>query len=418
MARKCTALRERASTIRDMIAAALTTSHHDLAMSSSGRYRRRNWGSTGMRFVPSDVSQCVCFPGHVIPNFFPSLDCANSEGVAETVHHYNIMCALVDKCSRIICMTQDREPQDVDLKGLLRDLTSPRDRITAHPAFVALEAEQKIQIWKSQIDTLDLMKQPGTVVQLNMGEGKTQVIIPLLVLRALVAEHQTPQIVLLSSLLSEAQLNYERTLMFSGFQIPLLQRPFQRDRQVTAANLAQFDRTLAYFGGKAVVLLSREHYASLLLKCRVDPGREIPLRSRFPMATFLDEVDELLSPAFRLVYSVNASQPLPESEVRTTTIYAVLRLVAELVPNWVESGVATMSPADAEHFATTGAYPNFEMLPDDELPGDFDFCEHVFDSIRSSLEFHFLGAHLIAARDFICDPRVGEDDARPHIGDL
>ena len=42
----------------------------------------------------------------------------------------------------------------------------------------------KTQIWKPQYETFKLLNSstPGTYTQLNMGEGKTQVIIPMMVL--------------------------------------------------------------------------------------------------------------------------------------------------------------------------------------------------------------------------------------------
>ena len=42
----------------------------------------------------------------------------------------------------------------------------------------------KPQIWRAQFETYQLLSQSptGTFTQLNMGEGKTQVIIPMMVL--------------------------------------------------------------------------------------------------------------------------------------------------------------------------------------------------------------------------------------------
>ena len=49
---------------------------------------------------------------------------------------------------------------------------------------MCFEAEMKIQIWKSQYETFCLLYEDKQVAtQLNMGEGKTQVIIPMLILQ-------------------------------------------------------------------------------------------------------------------------------------------------------------------------------------------------------------------------------------------
>lgn len=62
----------------------------------------------------------------------------------------------------------------------------------------------KIQIWPSQLETYDnLMKgtSNGPFCQLNMGEGKTQVIIPMIVLNTIFNKNDTlPRINLLTSL--------------------------------------------------------------------------------------------------------------------------------------------------------------------------------------------------------------------------
>jgi len=54
-----------------------------------------------------------------------------------------------------------------------------------------------------------------------MGEGKTQVIIPLMILDAIYEKKKCiPRINLLSSLIDEARGNYFRFLSVTGFQIP------------------------------------------------------------------------------------------------------------------------------------------------------------------------------------------------------
>ncbi len=53
-----------------------------------------------------------------------------------------------------------------------------------HPRWLALEVDGQLQIRPAQYTIArHLMKQPGDVVQLNMGEGKTRVILPMLALQ-------------------------------------------------------------------------------------------------------------------------------------------------------------------------------------------------------------------------------------------
>lgn len=61
----------------------------------------------------------------------------------------------------------------------------------------------------------------GPYCQLNMGEGKTQVIIPMIILNTIFDKVDTlPRINLLSSLYEEARGNMFRFLSATGFQIP------------------------------------------------------------------------------------------------------------------------------------------------------------------------------------------------------
>ena len=64
-----------------------------------------------------------------------------------------------------------------------------------------------------------------------MGEGKTQIIIPMIVLWKLYnpAQRQTPRINLLSSLFEEARANFFRFLSVTGFKVPGCQLPFTRE---------------------------------------------------------------------------------------------------------------------------------------------------------------------------------------------
>jgi hypothetical protein len=56
-------------------------------------------------------------------------------------------------------------------------------RVNDHPAWLVFEMEAGLQIRPAQHKVAEhLMGHPGSVVQLNMGEGKTRVILPMLIL--------------------------------------------------------------------------------------------------------------------------------------------------------------------------------------------------------------------------------------------
>lgn len=61
----------------------------------------------------------------------------------------------------------------------------------------------------------------GPYCQLNMGEGKTQVIIPMIILNTIFnRKNSLPRINLLTSLYEEARGNMFKFLSVTGFQLP------------------------------------------------------------------------------------------------------------------------------------------------------------------------------------------------------
>lgn len=56
--------------------------------------------------------------------------------------------------------------------------------VTQHPKWLVFEVEGQLQIRPAQYDIAQhLLTHPGAIVQLNMGEGKTRVILPMLALQ-------------------------------------------------------------------------------------------------------------------------------------------------------------------------------------------------------------------------------------------
>lgn len=91
-----------------------------------------------------------------------------------------------------------------------------------------------------------------------MGEGKTQVIIPMIILNTIFSKNQSlPRINLLSSLYEEARGNMFRFLSVTGFQIPGFEIPFTRKVQLNIHNIYAIRDLMNCFSGKAYVLVNR-----------------------------------------------------------------------------------------------------------------------------------------------------------------
>ena len=131
----------------------------------------------------------------------------------------------------------------------------------------------KIRIWLSQYDTYHHLRysQSGSVSQLNMGEGKTQVIIPMIVLDNLYDDkykHPISRINILSSLFKEAEANYFRFFSVTSFRIPIFSWHFNRDVNVNQENINKIKFMIYLLKKKMILLMDRESCLSMTLKIR------------------------------------------------------------------------------------------------------------------------------------------------------
>ncbi|KAF0718113.1 hypothetical protein As57867_001892, partial [Aphanomyces stellatus] len=113
---------------------------------------------------------------------------------------------------------------------IIRELQTERTwRVDTYPHWLVFEVEGSLQIRPEQTTiALHLLNEPsGTLCQLNMGLGKTRVILPMLVLQY-VAQGEIPRVHLLSSILHEALDFLHLYLTASTLGIRLVEQPFHR----------------------------------------------------------------------------------------------------------------------------------------------------------------------------------------------
>lgn len=102
-----------------------------------------------------------------------------------------------------------------------------------------------------------------------MGEGKTQTIIPMIVLATIYKnKDKIPRINCLSSLYSEVYSNFYRFLSITGFKIPILELPFERGIQLTSEKIKVIRRSFLKFYPKMLILLDQSSSHSMILKQR------------------------------------------------------------------------------------------------------------------------------------------------------
>lgn len=163
------------------------------------------------------------------------------------------------------------DSDQIDKVLLKREISSPRKPIEENLPWLCFEAEMKSQIWKTQYETYRLLssEDSGVFTQLNMGEGKTQVIIPMMVLNEIYNRKKfLPRVNILSPLYSEAQENYFKFLSITGFRINIIPLYFNRTVDVSELSINKIQYAIDLFHKKSLFMIDRDSSLSMILKIR------------------------------------------------------------------------------------------------------------------------------------------------------
>jgi len=204
-----------------------------------------------------------------------------------------------------------------------------------HVPWLILELEMNITIREIQVEVARHMTQHQHIVmQMNMGEGKTSVIIPML---AVSASSDLVRIIVLKSLFP---MNYQSLRYKLGGLLNRRILPFscRRDMNFNRIHVDHiFDRFRQALTNRDVIITSPEDILSFELltidKCRrneFDIGRimlSIRSWSKNYIRDVLDESDEILHVKYQLIYSIGAQQQVDGGMERWKTIQFVLDLV-------------------------------------------------------------------------------------------
>lgn len=240
-----------------------------------------------------------------------------------------ILCVLEDKLQRIL----ELDPTKDELL-LLDELQCVREWTpTSHPRWLAFEVEQQIQIRPDQYRTVQLLlKNPGTMVQLNMGKGKTRVLVPMLVLEwATKAQSLTTRLNVLPAIIHETVAYFRNVLMASTQYIRIYTLPFHRRIPLDKSNsdVIADEIVRCCEDPSGIMVVAPQHRNSLLLKVHeadVDVNR-LKLRMR----DVLDESDAILHHEFQLVYALGTQIPLPDGPSRWKSIEALLKITSSVL---------------------------------------------------------------------------------------
>ncbi|CAF3943565.1 unnamed protein product [Rotaria sordida] len=298
-----------------------------------------------------------------------------------------------------------------------------------HVPWLILELEMNITIREIQVQVARHMIQPmlnennasvrNIVMQMNMGEGKTSVILPMLALSLCSSSSSLVRIIVLKALFP---MNYQSLRYKLGGLLNRRVMPFacRRDMNFSYAQVNKiFDRLKQGLHTLDVVLTSPEDILSFDLltidKCRrqeFDTGRSM-LSIQSWMKTFvrdvLDESDEILHVKYQLIYSIGRQQQVDGGVERWKTIQYVLNLVKQHAAN-----IAQQYNDDVYYKAAERqrSFPEFRLLnhrPFQEL------CRRIASDWINQKSYRQLDQQLILS--FILDTNSsinGLVDQFPH----
>jgi hypothetical protein len=279
----------------------------------------------------------------------------------------------------------------------MKELTSHRSWDTNnHPYWLVYEAEQRIRIRPEQFQVANhLINNNGHVIQLNMGLGKTRVILPMLILYYSYQNsyRHIPRLHILSTLLGEVCDHFYSTLGASVLRGRLFTLPFRRDVELNSQRVQSILDVVSHCRQeRGFFVVAPEHRLSLELKVKelqLDGQQEISKSLGRVVSScwqdVYDEVDEILHHRYQLVYSIGAVNPLPDMIYRWMAAQALLKLLRSKTCQ-INGIVVVMKDKERESFPWITVEDNVDR-------GDFarKMTGYLFD--QPPVEFAWLTNH-------------------------
>ncbi|KAM3474189.1 hypothetical protein MY8738_008005 [Beauveria namnaoensis] len=250
-----------------------------------------------------------------------------------------------------------------DLLNELKTIGRYRYDDSLFPDAVLLEIEQDVCLRSNQLEIARQMRDrprgENAVMQLNMGEGKSSIIIP--ILSASLAQGKTLVRVFAGRHQSKQMMDTLITAMGGLMDRPVLCMPFNRDSKLSAKSILKVKESLLdCVNNGGVLLLQPEHHLSLLLSTSLN---EEPAATKNYVSLLkyinttsrdiIDECDELLSPTYELLYTIGTPGPIDLAPDRWLLIQGLL----EQVKNYSNPKSNIITP-DQVLYQTNLEYPD------------------------------------------------------------
>ncbi|CAE7560992.1 unnamed protein product [Symbiodinium sp. CCMP2592] len=293
-----------------------------------------------------------------------------------------------------------------------------------HPEWLLFEIDNDVCIREEQVLVAQKMMSGGSeadncLVQLNMGEGKTSVIVPLLI-AALADKCNLLCITVLSSLRHSNAADWQLKLGgLLGHRIyPLFCR---RDLKMEAAEASALYKLLDNIRLRGhVVVTVPEHRLSLENKALelAKTGNLLASQQLHDVLSLmkehkrdvLDESDEILHPKNQLIYTLGSQQDLDGERLRWRLASAVLARVA-----WRAEELARMFGSDEVEYVPGTPdfeFPSFRLLQSaarqaDQRSAYHQLCEWIVEDLIAEdthLHLQLRGAELEAFKESALSP--------------
>ncbi|KAK1708175.1 uncharacterized protein BDZ83DRAFT_768810 [Colletotrichum acutatum] len=281
---------------------------------------------------------------------------------------YGIAVTQLQRAERMLASSGDAVALTNDLRNSGHSNWSPED----HPDTLLLEIDNGIIVRDVQARIAGQMRDPpagqNAVMQLNMGEGKSSVILPAVIAdtangsqmpRAIVAKAQSKQM---------AQM-LDATLGGGLIQRQVFHMPFSRALNIGLSE-AKTIHTLfkRCMKSKGVLLIQPEHILSFQLMGvetaiagKADISQSL-IRSQHFLDKFsrniVDESDENFNVKFELVYTMGSQQPVEHSPNRWVCIHEVLGVMRRFLPAAREADPTSIEVSSCRN----GRFPRTRIL--------------------------------------------------------
>ncbi|KAJ0123975.1 hypothetical protein J7T55_012448 [Diaporthe amygdali] len=292
-----------------------------------------------------------------------------ADGWKECIVKYALALAAMQRAERLIKLTENQD--------LVNELQNPGHQNwdpAKHPESLLMEVESGFLVRPVQAQIAAQMQNPpdgnNAVMQLNMGEGKSSVIVPIVaaaladgeqLVRVVVAKPQFKQMT--QMLISKLGGLLDRRVYYMP-----ISRSLKLDN-TAALHISAMLNDCMLSGG--ILLIQPEHILSFQLmtpECyilgREDVGRQLMSTLDFleqNARDIVDESDENFSVRFELIYTMGTQRPIELSPDRWLVLQQVLDAVGLLAP-----GVAKDLPLSLDyHPGVSGSFPRIRILRPD-----------------------------------------------------